>query len=74
MTGLVRTSRAMRSTSARAVSACEAVGERKREIFALAHGGDIGKPDLAEGVVDGLALRVEDRCLQRDIDMRLHDP
>jgi hypothetical protein len=24
--------------------------------------------------VDGLALRVQDRCLQRDIDMRLHDP
>jgi hypothetical protein len=24
--------------------------------------------------VDGLTLGVEDRCLQRDIDMRLHDP
>jgi hypothetical protein len=22
--------------------------------------------------VDGLALRIQDRCLQRDIDMRLH--
>jgi hypothetical protein len=27
-----------------------------------------------ESVLDGLTLRVEDRCLQRDIDMRLHDP
>jgi hypothetical protein len=24
--------------------------------------------------VDGLSLRIEDRRLQRDIDMRLHDP
>ena len=64
----------MRSTCARAASASKSVGEREREVFALAHGGDIGKSDLAESVVDGLALRVEDRCLQRDIDMRLHDP
>ena len=51
----------------------ETFGERKREVFALAHGGDIGETDLAKSVVDGLALRVEDRCLWRDIDMRLHD-
>ena len=52
----------------------EAIGERKHEILALAHGSDIGKTDLAESVVDGLALGIEDRCLWRDIDMRLHDP
>jgi len=51
----------------------EAVGQRKRKILALAHGGHIGKSDFAESVVDGLALRVEDRCLGGDIDMRLHD-
>jgi hypothetical protein len=25
-----------------------------------------------QGILDGLALRIEDRCLQSDIDMRLH--
>src|SRR5580698_10044779 len=33
----------------------DAIGEREHEILALAHGGDIGKSDLAESVVDGLA-------------------
>jgi len=41
----------------------EAFGKRKGEVLALAHGGDIGITDLAESVVDGLALGVEDRCL-----------
>jgi hypothetical protein len=27
-----------------------------------------------QGVLDGLALGVQDRSLQRDIDMRLHHP
>jgi hypothetical protein len=27
-----------------------------------------------EGILDGLALRIEDRRLQRDIDIRLHYP
>jgi len=31
----------------------EAVGKRNGEILALAHGGYIGKADLAQGVVDG---------------------
>jgi len=52
----------------------QAVGERKCEVFALTHGGDIGKTDLAKSVVDRLSLRIEDRCLQRDVDMRLHNP
>jgi hypothetical protein len=52
----------------------QAVGERKGEILALAHGGDVCKPDLVEGILDGLALRIEDRRLQRDIDIRLHYP
>src|ERR1035441_5999934 len=47
-------------------------GQRKREIFALAHSGYLRKSDLAQGVLDGLALRIQDRGLQRDIDMRLH--
>ena len=74
MTGLVSTSRAMRSTWARAASAEQPIGQGKREILALAHGGYVCKPDLAQGILDGLALRIEDRCLQRDIDMRLHYP
>jgi hypothetical protein len=40
----------------------------------LAHCGYIGKTDLAQGVVDGLALGIQDRCLQRNVDMRLHNP
>jgi hypothetical protein len=27
-----------------------------------------------KSVLNGLALRIKDRCFQRDIDMRLHDP
>ena len=73
ITGLVSTSRAIRSTSVRAASA-EAVGERELEILALTHGDHFSKPDLAQSIVDGLALWVQDRCLQRDIDMRLHYP
>jgi hypothetical protein len=64
----------MRSTCVRALLGAERVIERKREVFALAHSGNLGKTDLAECIVDGLALRIEDRCLQRDIDMRLHNP
>ena len=52
----------------------EPIGEGKREILALPHGSHLGKTDLAQGILDGLALRIEDRCLQRDIDMRLHFP
>ncbi len=50
------------------------IGEGKREILALAHRGYIGETDLSQGILDGLALGVQDRCLQRDIDMRLHYP
>ncbi len=74
MTGLVRTSRAMRSTCARAVSAGRPSARESGEILALAHGGYVCKPDLAQGILDGLALRIEDRRFQRDIDMRLHYP
>ena len=52
----------------------EPLVKRESEILALPHSGHIGKPDLAQGIVDGLALRVQDRCLQRDIDMCLHYP
>ena len=50
------------------------VCERKGEILALAHGCYFGKSDLVQGVLDGLALWIQDRSLQRDIDMRLHHP
>src|SRR5579871_1115599 len=41
----------------------QAVRERNREILALAHAGNIGKPDLAQRVLDGLALGVQHRWL-----------
>jgi len=50
----------------------EPIVKQKREILALAHCGYIRKSDLAQGVVDGLALRIEDRSFQCDMDMRLH--
>jgi len=52
----------------------EAISQRKSEILALANRGNVRKADLAEGILDGLALWIEDRCLQSDIDMRLHYP
>ena len=52
----------------------KALIQREGEVFALADGSDIAKPYLAQSIVDGLALRVQDRCLQRDIDMCLHHP
>jgi len=52
----------------------KAIGERNREILALAHRSDIREPDLAQGILDGLALRIQNRSLQRDVDMRLHYP
>jgi hypothetical protein len=39
----------------------EAVGEGKGEILALTDCVDAAKADLAEGVLDGLTLGVEDR-------------
>ena len=51
-----------------------AVGQGKLEIFALANSRNLSKSELAQGIVNGLALRIQDRCLQSDIDMRLHHP
>ena len=62
----------MRSTCVRAAVGGQAIGEGKREILALADRGDLCKSDLAQGILDGLALRVENGSLQRDIDMCLH--
>ena len=52
----------------------EPVGERKGEVFALADGGYVRVADFAQGILDGLALGVQDLCLERDIDMCLHHP
>lgn len=41
----------------------ERVGQSEGEVLALTDGGDAGEADLAQSVVDGLALRIEDRCL-----------
>src|ERR1700753_3876469 len=42
----------------------QAIGKRKSEILALAYGRYLGKSNLTQGVLDGLALWIEDRCLQ----------
>src|ERR1700722_19762910 len=39
----------------------QSIRQRKREILALAHRSDVSEPDLAEGIVDGLALGVKNR-------------
>jgi hypothetical protein len=41
----------------------EPISKRQSEIFALANGGNVAESDLAQGIVDGLALWIEDRCL-----------
>src|ERR1035437_6264409 len=51
---------------------CEPVRQSQCKVFALAHGSYGRKSDLAQSVLDGLALRIEDRSFQRDIDMGLH--
>ncbi len=51
---------------------CESVRQSQCKVFALAHGSYGRKSDLAQSVLDGLALRIEDRSFQRDIDMGLH--
>jgi hypothetical protein len=50
----------------------ESIGEGKREILTLADRGHLCETDLVQRVLDGLALGVQDRCLQRDVDMCLH--
>ena len=72
ITGLVRTSRAMRSTSARAAGSGSAVVEGELKKLALADVGDSGVAHFAQGVVDGLSLGVEDGFLEGHIDMSLH--
>ena len=49
-----------------------AFGQGEGEVLALADGGDASEADFAQCVLDGLALGVQDGCLQRDIDMCLH--
>lgn len=52
----------------------EPIVQSQREILALPHGGDFAVSDLAQGVLDGLALGIQDRCLEGDVDMGLHNP
>ena len=74
ITGFVRTSRAMRSTSARAAVQRYPIRKRKRKYLPWRTARHRCKANLAQGVMDGLALGIEDRCLQCDVDMRLHYP
>ena len=48
------------------------VVEREEEVLALADVGDAGVVHAAQSVGDGLALRIEDGTLQRDVDMGFH--
>ena len=50
----------------------EAFSEGEGEVFALAGALDSGEVHLAECILDGLALRVENRGLQSYVDMSLH--
>ena len=52
----------------------QAICQRKGEILALADCFNLRESDLAEGIVYGLTLRIEDRGLQRNVDMSLHHP
>jgi hypothetical protein len=52
----------------------EIICKRQSEILALADSRDVCESDLSKCVVDGLALRIEDGSLQRNVDMRLHYP
>lgn len=50
----------------------DVVGQAKYEIFSLSHIFDSLIAHLVQRAVNGLTLRVENRLLQRDIDMSLH--
>ena len=72
ITGLVSTSRAMRSTSAFAHPRSCHRAQRELEVFPLANILDARVLHSFECAMDGLPLRVEDSALQRDVNMRLH--
>ena len=50
------------------------VRKRKGKILPLAHRANLVESDFAQSVMDGLSLRIQDRCLQRNMDMCLHHP
>ena len=50
----------------------KAVSQPQHKIFSLPHVFDSLVEHFFQGAVDGLPLRVENRLLQRDIDMSLH--
>ncbi len=72
ITGLVRTSRAMRSASASAAFGLQAVLQRQHKVLALAHVGDALVFHPPQSIRDRLALRIQDGTFQCDIDMSLH--
>ena len=45
--------------------------KRESKVLTLAHTGNLRVADLAEGILDGLPLRIQDRCLQSDIDREM---
>ena len=54
------------------VFAADAGVERDLEVLALAQIVDTAKTHLLQGAVNGLALRIEDAFLQRNIDVGFH--
>jgi len=53
-------------------SRIERVGQSNYKIFSLPHVLNTLVLHLPKSAVDGLALRVQNRLLERDIDMSLH--
>jgi len=53
-------------------SGIDVVGQPEHEILSLPHVFNSLVAHLVQGAVDGLTLRIENRLLQRDIDMSLH--
>src|SRR5580692_2171660 len=56
------------------IGGSKAIGEGEGEILALADGFHLCETDLAQGVVNRLPLRIQNRGLQRNVDMSLHHP
>ena len=72
MTGLVSTSRAMRSTSALRFFAAQPAIERELEILSLANFFQAFVAHLLERTVDGFALGIENTFLERNVNVGFH--
>ena len=72
MTGLVRTSRAMRPTSASASARVSPPSKRQFEILSLPHILQSLITHFLKRTLDGLALRIQNALLQRNVHVSFH--